>query len=822
MLIRHQDWAVPLRDHPMAAGDPRVRLTSRHIEIDGVARVPVSGDMHYSRVPRRDWRERLGLLRAGGVTVVSTYAIWLHHEPERGRWCFTGNLDIAGFVTMAEQVGLDVVLRIGPWCHGEVRNGGFPDWVQAAPVAHRTDDPGYLGLVRSWFGALGAQVGQLCEPGGPVLAVQLENELYDQPAHLITLKRLARACGITAPLWTATAWGGAQLPPDEVMPVFGGYADGFWVDADAGWDDTFHAHFFFTRAWDDAGIGADVRESPGGAEGGAASGVVAAGLVASAVTASEVADARGAGLIPFPPVTCELGGGMATAYHRRPVVAARDIAAVAHTKMGNGSAWQGYYMAAGGVNPRGTGVTWQESQATGYPNDLPMFDYDFHAPVGAAGQVTDTHAELRLQHAFLEAFGERLTGWSSSLPETMPSGVGDRETMRCALRSDGVEGVVFLAWTQAHEQLADLADVAIRVALADETEVAFPSVTIPAGTLARWPVNLAVGNSRVRWATASVLTVLGDGTLVLLAEPGVEPLVAAERVRAAVPGRVLEADGVRVLVLDAADRLGVWVLEVAGEQRLFRSEVPLWVDEGRLWARVDGPVQVAVWNGADFVDLAHGPVGGVGAWPVDVELVREASRVPSGYGERAGRAAAPSVADVAAGAARWRLAGLDPGLSAGLDPGWAGARAGDRGGQGSRRRRLVVHFAGDVAQVLAPAAGSGPKAGGGSGAGGSGEAACLAGSVRSEIERGGVAAGEGWRVVADRFWDGQPWHLDLDALGIGDEAELRILPLAPDAEVWLAGSARARRRGADGELCSLDQVSLTVSHAVEVDLDPTG
>ncbi|WP_241978375.1 hypothetical protein [Cryobacterium sp. Hz9] len=77
---------------------------------------------------------------------------------------------------------------------------------------------------------------------------------------------------------------------------------------------------------------------------------------------------------------------MATAYQRRPRPHALDIAAVAHNKIGNGSTWHGYYMFAGGRNPR-SGL--QESQATAYPNDMPVFDYDFHALIEATGRAAD-------------------------------------------------------------------------------------------------------------------------------------------------------------------------------------------------------------------------------------------------------------------------------------------------------------------------------------------------------------------------------------------------------------------------------------------------
>ena len=334
LIATHEAWAEPLVRPAMATTldrHERVGLTNRYIELDGRRVIPVSGELHFSRVPRAEWEERLRLMRAGGVTVVATYVFWNHHEAAPGRVRFDGGLDVGAFVETCARVGLDVVMRIGPWCHGEVRNGGFPDWVQASPVVHRTDDPAYLALVEPWFAALGAQLAPLCGPTSNIIAIQLENELYDQPGHIRTLKALARRHGMTAPIYTATAWGGAELPAGEVLPLFGGYGDGFWVDADHDWDTTFREHFFFSHTWDDPGIGADLRDHPG---------IGRRGETPRLPSAS------------FPAATCELGGGMATAYHRRPLLSGADVAAVAHNKIGNGSGWQGYYMYAGGTNPR--------------------------------------------------------------------------------------------------------------------------------------------------------------------------------------------------------------------------------------------------------------------------------------------------------------------------------------------------------------------------------------------------------------------------------------------------------------------------------------
>ncbi len=452
----------------------RIALTNRYVEVDGRPAIPISGEVHYSRVPRDEWEERLRLMRSGGITVVATYVFWNHHEPERGHRDFGGGLDVSAFVSLCERLGLDVVLRIGPWCHGEVRNGGFPDWVQDAPVQHRTDDPAYLALVDEWFAALGAELAPHCGPSSRVIAIQLENELYDQPGHLVTLKRLAKRNGLTAPIFTATAWGGAELPAGEVLPLYGGYGDGFWVDADQPWDTTFREHFFFSHAWDDPGIGADLREHAGIGRHG---------------------DGPRVPSPDFPPATCELGGGMATAYHRRPLLGALDVAAVAHGKIGNGSGWQGYYMYAGGLNPR-PGL--QESQATGYPNDLPVFDYDFHAPIGAAGELSPTHAELRRQHAFLAAFGERLADMPSTLPDVLPNGVDDVDTLRWAIRSDGASAWVFVNWQQPHVLLGLYRGARFAIGL-DTGTVVFPHepVDVPPGTIAHWPVHLELGGVRL-------------------------------------------------------------------------------------------------------------------------------------------------------------------------------------------------------------------------------------------------------------------------------------------------------------------------------------
>jgi beta-galactosidase len=593
--------------------------------------VPVSGEMHYSRVPRERWAERLRQMRAGGLTMVTSYVFWLHHVERQGVARFDGDLDVAAFADACADAGLDLILRIGPWCHGEARNGGFPDWVQEAPVRHRTDDPAYLGLVREWFGQLGAAL-----DGRRPLGIQLENELYDQPGHLVTLKRLAREAGLDAPIWVATAWGSADLPAEEVWPLWGGYGDGFWVDADAPWDPTFRQHYFFSHVWDDPGIGADLRRT----------------AAAAARTPSTV----------FPPATCELGGGMATAYHRRPRPSGLDVATPAHCKIGNGSAWQGYYMYAGGTNPAGRDGM-QESHATGYPNDLQRRGYDFHAAIGEAGTIGPPHAPLRQQHAFLAAFGDRLAS-PSRLPEVMPDGVEDVSTLRWAVRG----GFLFIAWHQPHVPLDTFRGAQFEV---DDLLLPSRPFDIPPGTLARWPLGLTIAGTTLDYATASALTLLPGPrpTLVLTASAGIDVEIrVAGSEPMALPVGVTPLATFDVLVLSPAEAVQAWVCD--GRLLLSAAELS-WFP---LAARGLSP-SVQVFEDRSFRPLAlTGPAGRVS----DVSLVpdRAASVVPIGYGKHDGRQSAPTPAvfDSLAAVYRVPLPGwaAEPSLDALLDIDWAG------------------------------------------------------------------------------------------------------------------------------------------------------
>mgnify|MGYP000908851787 FL=1 len=153
---------------------------------------PIMGEMHYSRTDRRFWDESIRKMKAGGVDIVSSYVIWNHHEEIEDEYDFSGNRDLRTFVETIQRNGLYFFIRIGPWSHGEVRRGGFPDWLFSKGFELRTNDPAYFQAVEKYYRKIYQQVeGLLLKDGGPIIGVQIENEY----GHCGGLQQAKRICG---------------------------------------------------------------------------------------------------------------------------------------------------------------------------------------------------------------------------------------------------------------------------------------------------------------------------------------------------------------------------------------------------------------------------------------------------------------------------------------------------------------------------------------------------------------------------------------------------------------------------------------------------
>ncbi|XP_052825848.1 beta-galactosidase [Octopus bimaculoides] len=139
----------------------------------------VSGSMHYFRTPNYYWHDRLSKMKAAGLNAVQTYIAWNFHEPLPKVYQFSGDHDLVGFLKTAQDVGLLVILRIGPYIDAEWDFGGFPSWMLSSTsnMTLRTMDPVYLKYVDEWLDKLLPLLKpMLYLNGGPVIMVQVENE----------------------------------------------------------------------------------------------------------------------------------------------------------------------------------------------------------------------------------------------------------------------------------------------------------------------------------------------------------------------------------------------------------------------------------------------------------------------------------------------------------------------------------------------------------------------------------------------------------------------------------------------------------------------
>ncbi|WP_254460806.1 glycoside hydrolase family 35 protein [Xanthomonas sacchari] len=170
--------ATHVRAADSSAAWPAFATQGDHFIRDGKPYQVISGAIHFQRIPRAYWKDRLQKARAMGLNTVETYVFWNLVEPRPGQFDFSGNNDIAAFVDEAAAQGLNVILRPGPYVCAEWEAGGYPAWLFAEPgMRVRSQDPRFLAASQAYLDALAAQVKpQLNGNGGPIVAVQVENE----------------------------------------------------------------------------------------------------------------------------------------------------------------------------------------------------------------------------------------------------------------------------------------------------------------------------------------------------------------------------------------------------------------------------------------------------------------------------------------------------------------------------------------------------------------------------------------------------------------------------------------------------------------------
>jgi len=757
---------------------------SRYIVLDGKPWFPVMGEFHYSRYPEEDWESEIQKMKAGGIEIISTYVFWIHHEEVEGQFDWTGQRNLRRFVELCARNGLYVWVRIGPWDHGEVRNGGLPDWL-IQKTRTRENNPLYLAAVDRFDREIGAQLkGLFWKDGGPIIGVQLENEYSARGPgkgadHILTLHDLARDAGLDAPFYTITGWDNAVIPSRDVLPVFGGYADGFWWRS---LDDLPpNPNYFFTKIRSEENVGDDLR--------------------------SKRPDIDALNL-SYPFLTAEMGGGMELSYHRRPLLSPSDTAAMEVVKLGSGVVLYGYYMFHGGTNPEGKKTTLQESQATGYPNDLPVKSYDFQAPIGEFGQMNPSYGVLKTLNLFLDDFGGSLAPMTSYFPEQAPASKRDTQTPRVAARIQNDHGFIFLNNYERTYPLPEQKNFQVKLKLESKVvDVPRRPVDVPSGTYAIWPVNLDVAGMRLRYSTAQLLCKLDEpNTLIFFAWPGIAPEFALEEkegseiesphgtivreggiayVDGMEPGpqvaiRVRQKNGasVNIIILSREQALNMRKAKVSGRERLILSRAQLYFDHDILHLSSD---EASELTASFFPTLEHRPAGFApdgedGAFqryvahaqPIHISAQLQKTADPGAdppprMGKEMMGATvplAPEDSDFEA-AASWKIQLPCVDSSAG-------------------KVFLRITYKGDVARFYADG-----------------------------------------KLLTDNFYNGTPWIIGLDHVPCRqrDHLELKILPLRNQAPIYLPGGARPAPSPA-GQIATLEEVQAVPEYETVVDLRP--
>ncbi|KAB1254890.1 Beta-galactosidase-1-like protein 2 [Camelus dromedarius] len=155
-----------------------LKVKDSNFTLGGFPSLILAGTIHYFRVPKEYWRDRLLKLKACGFNTVTTHVPWNLHEPRRGQFQFTGNLDLAVFISMALEVDLWVILCPGPYIGSDLDLGGLPSWLLRDPkMKLRTTYKGFTKAVNHYFDELIPRIVSLqVQEDGPIIAVQLENE----------------------------------------------------------------------------------------------------------------------------------------------------------------------------------------------------------------------------------------------------------------------------------------------------------------------------------------------------------------------------------------------------------------------------------------------------------------------------------------------------------------------------------------------------------------------------------------------------------------------------------------------------------------------
>ncbi|MDY7107680.1 MAG: beta-galactosidase [Planctomycetota bacterium] len=200
---------------------PTVSYNGQSFIVDGRRLWILAGSMHYARIPRAEWADRIAAARQAGFNAIETACPWLVHEPRRGRFAFEDDADVRRFIELCGEARMRVILRPGPFVGAGFDGGGLPGWLTEDPaVVLREGNEAFLERASRYFRRLlGELIDLQASKGGPILLVQVEHNWtcandHQADRYLREIGRVIRECGITVPLINAN-----NLWPDPVGTI---------------------------------------------------------------------------------------------------------------------------------------------------------------------------------------------------------------------------------------------------------------------------------------------------------------------------------------------------------------------------------------------------------------------------------------------------------------------------------------------------------------------------------------------------------------------------------------------------------------------------
>lgn len=714
---------------PVAPDGETVTVDSQSIMFNGKRVIPVMGEMHYARVPENRWRDELLKMKANGVNIVSTYLFWIHHEEVEGQFDWSGCRNLHKYVQLCKQLGLKVFLRIGPFVHGEARNGGFPDWMVKGGYPLRTTDERYLKKVTTWYSEVFNQVrGMMWKDGGPVVGIQFDNEFSGTWEYFAALKKIATNLGFDAPIYTRTGWSTLSTSAvyGEIIPVYGNYCDAFWGFTMKDMPESDLNGAFFFKSYRNAVV-LPSEKLPD--------------------NESEQADAK-----TYPFLTCELGGGMATSYQRRIYVYDYDDYAIALIKIANGCNMPGYFMFHGGINPEGRLSYYNEQLSAPFchDNDLTHIFYDFEAPISLSGQLKGQYFLLKELNLFLNESGSELAGYKPYFPVKQTDESTWDKALRWNYRSDGHSGFVFVNNYQRMTTLTRKDSVNFTVPI-DGQNVTFPSkkISVKYGETFLFPFNLKINDVTLRYAMAQPITAINvDGvkTYFFKKIDGIEPEYSVgSKIKTLKLGMNKLSGKARIYLVDEAAALNLWKTRFGGKDYIALSKGSVRYDADSL----------VVEDNADTFNVSFYPAPKGYAFagcaskvrkngifteyqvnlnlPVSKDIVltqtKEAGKLRKIVNEKSGKVEQPSDEDFNDAAV------FEIKLDNALQP--------------MQRAVLQVDYSADVARVY-----------------------------------------RGEKLIMDNFYNGRPLSFDVSDMPANTTLDLKILPFQPDAKIYVQKGLR--------------------------------